>query len=309
MNRIASLVFAFLTCFCANTDAQLLNYSPEGKATKVSKESIVVTVRKASDEKVRSSAPVLSLPGIVSNLLGVGIDIVKSVLTARQAKYAASYSTTKTENGLLFLRSEGNSNSAALNIASIDIRRITDNVTASEIILSPRLEAQAGLFRLKVDSIQVLYSKAKIRQTGMKGKTLDLSITIKLDAIWKEAATTVSEIGKSDTNAAKHISLKALAYTLKSATLGESTIVIPSIRPGKPAVLEQEYLSGWYQLIPQQAIQFADGNSDWKTGWYTMTVTVKEANPYALNSKDLSDFLNSNSSDILNLLKQFLPAK
>jgi hypothetical protein len=85
------------------------------------------------------------------------------------------------------------------------------------MILVPAVEPHTGLFRFRVDSLIFPYSKAKIKKWGKYGKTIDVSIDIKLEAYWKEVVAGSSgnkKIVVSDTT----------GFTLKSGTLGESTI-------------------------------------------------------------------------------------
>jgi len=286
------LLFAFnITSF-----TQLANYTPQGSKSNISGEKIIITINKQSDQINRSPLAPLSLPDILTNFVSLGVNTVKTIISHQQEKYTAIYASNTSDNGLIYIPDPSRPKAAALNIHSIEVRRMTDDATiATEIVIKPEVEPQSGLFRLKVSELNMPFTKAKIKKAGHQGKTIDVSISIKIDAMWKESGNKSGVVDSND-------------YTIKTATLGDYNILVPGIKPGKSVVLTQNYFSGWYQLIPRDAMKFATEESGWKTGWYTVTINVKEANPFALSSKQLSDFLNPTSSDISTFLKSFIPA-
>ena len=290
----------FLLCFAvlsihSSATAQLVKYNPEGKKINITSDRLYLYVDADTGKHTMSASGPLSLPNILGSFLTGTITIVKEIVSAQQEKYSASYTATKTERSLIYLIKANNPSSAALNIASITMDRITDLYdTALHLVLVPIPEPQSGLFRLVLTQFYEPFTKAKIKKGGKRGKTLDLSIDIKFDAIWKELTS------KSDSQ----------NFTLKTGTLGESSILLSGISPGKHYTFKKEYAefqSGWFQTLPSAALTFATEATNWTTGWYTMTVTIKEANPYAYNSKQLSDFLNSTATDISSFLKQLIP--
>jgi hypothetical protein len=296
MNRLFLLLSVALVSIHPSATAQLVKYSPKGEKINITSDRLFIYVDPDTGKHTMSGAGPLSLPNIMGSFLTGTFTIMKALVSSEQEKYSASYTQAKTERGLIYLFKPGNRNTAALNISSITIDRITDIYdTALEIVLVPIPDAQSGLFRLVVTQFYEPFAKAKIKRGGKLGKTLDLSVDIKLDAIWKEPGV------KPDSQ----------NVSLKTGSLGESTVILPGISPGKRYSFKKEdaqYESGWYQTLPSTALIFATENTNWTTGWYTLTVTIKEANPYAYNSKQLSDFLNSSAGDISNFLKQFIPA-
>ncbi|HVY75897.1 MAG TPA: hypothetical protein VG890_13755, partial [Puia sp.] len=76
------------------------------------------------------------------------------------------------------------------------------------------------------------------------------------------------------------------------------------IRPIGSNVLRSQFYSGWFQMLPSSPVKNAQMKNFKGLGNYTLTITVKEANPYGITSKQLSDFLNGASPDINNLIKQ-----
>jgi len=298
MHRLSIWIALLVLFFAPNSYAQLIKYSPAGEKISVKSDQLFIYIDHNSDKSTMSGIAPLSLPNIVNSFLGSSLNIVKSLLTKEQEKFSATYSATKTEKGLIYLSKPNNPSSAMLDISSISIDRMTDSRdSALHILLVPQCEPRSGLFRFTLIELYEPFTKAKIRHAGKTGKTVDLSIDVKLDAIWKEASN--KSEGQPE------------SYELKSSTLGQSTILVPNVTPGTRCHFRKEdgrYLSGWYQTLPYGSIKYADSSSGWKTGWYTITVTIKEANPYAYTSKQLSDFLASNGVDIATFLKQFFPS-
>ena len=306
MNAIPDfIIFRLLTAvlviaFSMTTQAQVMSYGPSGNKIKSSGEQIQIIVNKPEGTK-RSGAAVISLPGVIGSVINLGLDFVKTVSASKAAKYTAIYTCVKSESELIALTNKNNLSSAVLNIDSINIFRMIVNdkrktETACDIVLVPRIQANSGLFRFKIERLYLPYSKAKIKKAGSAGKMIDLSVTIKMEAFWQDASASTP----SDT--AKKSSL------IKTAVLGESTILLTSVLPGGDFPLDgQDCYSGWFQPIPLSALKFADAENNFKVGSYSITVTVKEANPYGIKAKELSDFLSTSNPDIGTFLKQFFP--
>jgi hypothetical protein len=306
--------FTFFSLFVVHPSVgQIMNYDGKGNRVKASSEQISIIVNKKADKKTESATPSISLPGIIGSVISLGVDVVKSVISAQEAKYTATYTATKSENELMYLRNHSNESSADLNIESINIARMfvrddSAKVQAFDLELAPIVESNSGLFRFKVQRLSIPYTKAKVKKDGKGGKMINMSFTIKLDALWKEPGGST----KQDSSAhAKGSSASIVSgdnsFQIKTATLGESSILITSIYPGRDFLVDQDYYSGWFQLIPATALKYANGENKWRVGYYTLTVTVKEANPYAVDAKKLSDFFSATNPDISTLLKQLIP--
>jgi hypothetical protein len=212
---------------------------------------------------------------------------------------------------LIYLPDTSKKQFVFLNINLIDFARITGmDDTAMEIKLVPVVDANSGLFRLKVQELHFPFSKAKIKRLGRYGKTVDLNIDIKLEAIWKESAANAtggkkSNLGGSETDNTD----SSNGYSLKTATLGESSITISSITPSAnvPLLPSEPYLSAWFEPLPSTALKFMTAESDWAAGWYTITITVKEVNPFGITSKQRADFFSASSGDLSSFMKQLIP--
>ena len=300
--RIRNCLFilaAFLPAtFFEPVAAQLKSYSLDSGLIKSSTERVEIFVEPAA--VTRSAGPAISLPGVLGSFLTFGVNGVKTVLSTEQEKYTASYTGMVTGTHLM----EINTPSVFLNIEAVHITRtllfpdLTEEM-ASEIVLVPQVDFESGLFRFLIKSINMTASKAKIKRNGKWGKTLDLSLNIKLESIWQENATQSKNDSAPKTDS-------SISY--KSAVLGESTILIPGVKPNGPNAVRAQFYSGWFQMISSSAIKYAQMKNLTGIGNYTLTITVKEANPYGISSKKLSDFLNGTSPDINNLIKQILPA-
>ena len=97
-------------------------------------------------------------------------------------------------------------------------------------------------------------------------------------------------------------------YTIKTATLGDASLVLSGIRPGHPVDLHSAgFKTSWFQLPPLAAMAFANEENHYSAVYFNVSVTIKEANPYGVTAKKLADFLSSNSSDILSTIKSLLP--
>jgi hypothetical protein len=293
------LLFA-QSAILATCAAQLPNYDGFGKNHPASSEIVSISISKKEGNKSKSGSGAISLPGVIGSFINIGIDVTKLILTQQEEKYTATYNSSKSETGLVYLQEESKISSADLNIDSINIIRIISmedfsKETACDIVLIPVIDKTSGLFRLKIQRIFIPFSKAKIKKGGLNGKTIDMNITIKIDCLWKEQLTSP----KSDTS--------DLAFQIKSATLGESIITISGVHPGANFMVEDNLYSGWFQLLPVNALKFANSENKYSVGNYSITATIKEANPYAINSKKIADYFSASSSNIETFLKQFLP--
>lgn len=299
--RRSHFVSITLICVLLNSSvyAQIVNYDHLGKKFNATTEKVILLVDTVNiANKTRGATPSISLPGIVGSVFSLVIDATKTILTSQEAKYTATYSATVSEKGLI--KKKPDQSSPILNISGIHLLRITTDKngfkdTSTRLTLVPVTEGKSGLFRFKVDSLDMKYSKAKIKRWGRRGKTLDISISLKLDAIWTDA-TTPTAGHLSDTTS-----------QIKTQTLGESSILIQAVEPTNKADIDKDLYSGWFQLPPQSALKFATIDNNYSVGFYNLTVTIKEANAYGIDSKQLADFLGATSSDMSNVLKQLVP--
>lgn len=258
-------------------------------------------------ERSRSANSPIQFSGLITSTVGLGLDIYKSVVANEQQKYSANYSAALTGNNLMRITG----NKAALNIDSIHILRTVVNpdltgIVVSEIVLTPDIDPGTGLFRFQVARLNMIGSKAKIRKNGKFGKLLDLSIDIKLDAIWTEPNTSLKKdsiIGNAHSTQTNDSS-----FSYKSATLGSSSIIVTKIAPVGRNILREQFYSGWFQPLPFQAYDRAGGRNKSTVGNFTLTVNVKEINPYGLQGKIYSEILNGTSGDINALIKQLFPS-
>jgi hypothetical protein len=306
MPKIIGLFLLLGTLFTASCQAQLVSYKKDGARIRYGKETTLITVHpETRDKNFRSTATPISLPSVLPGIIGAGFSITKTLLAQQQEKYTATYNASQTGIGLVLLTDTANVQSAAINIKTIDIARVMNrDETAMQVTLRPVPEPHTGLFRFQVDTLRFHYAKAKIKKWGRYGKTIDISVDVKLEAYWKEPATGAS-------NGNKSAKTDTSGFVLKSGSLGESTILIAGITPTDQdeVYLDKPYYSGWFQTLPATALSFATVESDWKTGWYTLTVTIKEANPYGITSKQYSDFFSAASTDLSTLIKSFVPSK
>jgi hypothetical protein len=306
MPKIMGLFILLWIVFTERSHAQLISYKKDGTHVKYGKETTIITIHpEIRNTNFRSSATPLSLPTVLPGIIGAGFSIAKTLLAQQQEKYTATYNGSQTGIGLLLLTDTANIQSAGLDIKSVDIARIMDrDDTAMWVTLAPAVEPHTGLFRFKVETLRLPCSKAKIKKWGKYGKTIDLSLDIKLEAYWKEPAPASPGLNNNPHR-------DTAGFVLKSGTLGESAILIPGIAPTDQdqVFLDKPYYSGWFQTLPAAALAFANIESDWKTGWYTLTITIKEANPDGITSKQRSDFFSATSTDLSTLLKSFVPSK
>lgn len=313
--KIISLFVAALSTFLvalpASLSAQLMNYDNNGERVEAAGEKVSMIIEKKADHGNKALVGPISFSGIIGGVIGLSIDITKSILNADEQKYTGTYTATKSENQLIYFHKDGDATTADLNIQRLIVTRSFlnlkgDSVMACQFYLSTNMPDNSGLFRFKLDSLNLQFAKAKIKKVGSGGKRIDLSITIKLDALWQDGAI-------KDTTPASHatsIQTQTTAETssiMKTATLGETTIFVSSISPEGKIRIANDCYSGWYQLLPVTALKYANAENKWKVGNYVVTVTVKEANPYGLKAKDMADFFNTTGTDLGSFLKQFFP--
>ena len=283
--------------------SQVINYDQDGRKTHPVSERTIIIVHKVTDEKTRGIIGNISLPGLIGAIIPIAVNVTKQILSALEEKYTASYVASIYETGLIYDSAHSGS-SSFLNIESIDLVRIAENLdfnkdTVTKITLVPVIEPNGGFFGFKVKSLSLPFTKAKRTRRGRRGKTLDVNITIKVEAQWKEPTGNEksSDSAKGQTN-----------FQVKAATLGESSIFIPAIFPTDNTYLGQTYRSGWFQLPPATALHFAGKENHYAVVFYTLTITVKEANPYGVTAKKMAAFFSAESSDIISILKQVVPA-
>jgi len=276
---------------------QLTNYDENGKKISFFSEKDSISVTKISVEK---QSVVSLLLGAIGPAIGVGIDVARTVFEKREESYTATYSAYYTGSGFYA--------DNKFTLERIKLYRLTkrdENAkqdTASKIVLLFVANANdPGMFRLKVDNISLTNSKARIRKHGENGKTIDISINVKIDASWRDYS-----VDKDNKN--------NVLYSIKSSSLGESSIIVTGLKPGKPKVFgnDNSLYSNWFQSIPNflpNDLGTSDRASEERNrGWYTITVTIKEANPYGVSSNTLNSFLKNNGTDVSTFLKSFVPS-
>lgn len=304
-------IFASLCISLQSTSAQITSYNSKGNKISSSSENILIVVNKPA-ELARGGMPAISLPGVATNIVSVALEIGKTIASNQEAKYAASYSATTSETDLLALRNPQKPSSVFLNIDSINIiREIVSNAslaeTACDIVLVPKIQSTSGLFRFKVERLFIPYTKAKIKRFGRGGKMIDLSITIKLDALWQEPTSEkISDSSKQTKAIPSSRSPNDSSYQIKTAALGESTIFISSVIPGGNFPLERDIYSGWFQLIPNTSLKYSNPENNYKVGEYSLSITVNEVNPYESRAKDFVTLANAATPDINTAIKQIL---
>jgi hypothetical protein len=238
--------------------------------------------------------------------------LVKVALSNQEQKYSANYMGTTTGANLMLKRPYSKANTGLLNIDSIHVvRSIVQSdkteIVVSEIVLIPEIDRTTNLFRFRLARLYMKGSKAKVRKKCSKGQLLDLSIDIKLDAIWQTALSTEPTDTSRTIRSNNKLSGDS-SFTYKSATLGSSSIIITKVSPIGPNIIRDNFYSGWFQPLGSDAFKLGKTDEWIGAGNYTLTVTIKEANPYGLRPAKLSEFLNATSSDINSLIKQILPS-
>jgi hypothetical protein len=313
MKMLVFLLVFFIVNFTVidNCNAQIKNYTSNRGIIKASDEQINIVVDTSKSTRAPSGA--ISFPGVIGSVVSLGISAGKAILSAQDEKYTSTYSGTCSGEKLIVVPSPYAGNQGFLNIDSVRIIRSMifadlTNEVASEIVLVPIVQSSSGMFRFKIQRINLIASKAKIKK-NKSGQLLDLSITIKLEAIYQESSGTLKEdssahnIGNNPST-----SKDTNGFTFKTATLGESTIIVAALKPEGPAILQNDYFSNWFQPIPASAFKFANSKNKGGIGNFLISVTVKEANPSGISAKKLSDFFSATSPDINNLIKQFFPS-
>jgi hypothetical protein len=282
---------------------QLYNYSKNWPHQHpIAKEEIEIKLTaKPQDQFI---APLIL--AAIGPAVGAGIDLIKTALDKRAQSFTATYSATYTDaHQILF--------SDSLTPFYITITRKTaskfNDTTreVSKIVLSMvTSEDGIGLFQLKVDTINLTNSKARVTSNS-KAKAIDLNIDVAINVVYLDAIKAIPNSTNDSTN-------QKYSYTLKSSSLGESSITVPSISPNTKnnySDNKDNYLySDWYQLIPPPATKWPKIFKERHVPkcWLTIKVTVKEINPYGVSAQALSDFLTNNGSDISSFLKSLIPS-
>ena len=270
----------FLTsCMSMTSFAQLYNFDATGKKTKLAAEKIEISLDKTGTEK--NFAPILATA--LGSLVGIGVNAVQAHLTAKQESYATTYSSSVSDKDLIV-------DNAHLNLKKITITRKTKESNNNEFTpvstVTLGLEQDGAMFRMRPEIIKFDKSKARIRKAGKTGKTIDVNITIKVDAIWREFDND--------------------RVTLESGTLGESSITLAGISPGKEInIADYKEYTDWFKVIPPAPEKAAAETRG--RGWYSITITVKEVNPYGVTSKKRAEFFKENSDGITTLLQGLIP--
>jgi hypothetical protein len=313
------LLVASIIMTALHASAQLDNFDGDGHKTKLASEKIVVSVKKLH---VKEAAAPSFLLSNASSLVGLGIGLVKTALDKRSQSFTATYSGTLTDESLTFF------DDSTFTPFSLKVLRNTSekegetpDYSASMIALSVSKEENDGVFRFRLDSIALTRAKARITKSlHSAGKTVAINIDIKIKVLYRDEVKADTVSGKASDDStdkrAKPTEVKtATSYTLKSATLGESSITVSSIRPGSTTKdfsteTDNSFYSDWFQLIPapqqtKDAKKLTAGKR-YNRCWTTITVTVKEANPYGVEAGKISDFFSSNSSDVTSFLNALI---
>jgi hypothetical protein len=282
----SKIIMPFFLFVFNHAFSQLTNFGSDGKKLKILTEtdsSIVVTNLNLPNF-VPNAVPLVL--GAIEAGVGVGLDVTQAALTKREEGFTATYTSMYTDSSFLY--------NNQFHLDELKFYRLfttekdAKKKIASEITL--KFKPSNNLFRLKLESLLLNYSKARIKKCGKSGRTIDISIGIEINGIWTD--------------------YKGSTSSLKSATLGASSIIIPGIKPGgKEYDFSQtnsnNLYSDWYQMIPFAPEKTPESRNS--RGYYTITITIREANAAAIGSNNLVTFLNSNSSDISKFIKSFLP--
>jgi len=258
----------------------LRNFDKKGKKIRLKKEQVrLEVVPKQHHDNIVGLTPA-SPASIINGVIPLIVDITKSALAARKASYTATYSA-----------SCSGEYSGSLDGQNIRLTRsiIQKNESTAQIAIKTlfSIHEHTGMFNIQIDSLDFNYSKARIRRRKNLGKGIDISYDIKITGYW----TSYSD-PKDNTS----------PITLNSATLGESTIILFGLVPGSNQMDDLlKNNSDWFQIIPKSI----SGTPN----WYTINITVKEANPDGLSSTDASSFFQNNTSDISSFLQTILQSK
>jgi hypothetical protein len=313
------LLVASIIMTALHASAQLDNFDGNGHKTRLASEKVVVTVKKLP---VRNAAAPSFLLSNASSLVGLGIGLVKTALDKRSQSFTASYSGMLTDETLTFF------DDSTFSPFSLKVERNTGekegenpDFRAAMIALSVSKEDNDGVFRFRLDSIALTRAKARITKSlHSTGKTVDININVKIKVLYRDEVKADTVSGKASADSAdkrvRQAEVKtATSYTLKSATLGESSITVNGIHPGTTKDFSKEtdnsFYSDWFQLIP--AVQQTKDAKKLTAGkrytrcWTTITVTVKEANPYGVEAGKISDYFSNSNSEIASFLNALIP--
>ncbi len=282
--RIVILIFLCIVLNSSVSFSQLCNFDSKGSKTPLNSETIIVSVTKPTTQKNSGGGAIL---GAIGSLIGIGINAYSAHLTAKQESYAATYKGSYSGNDFM-IKSTSSSGPYFLNLKEVVITRKTDPNSkpfASEIKLA--IEDDGPLFRFKTTAITFNYSKARIKKGGSKGKTIDVNINVKVDVTWKK------------------FDEKKETFELESAVVGESSIVVPGIKPDG-VTMTAAFWSDWFKTIPAKDLPDSEVRG---TGWYTITITVSEANPYGVTSKKIAEFFKENSETVTKIITGFIPSE
>ncbi len=257
--------------------AQLKNFDKNGKVKKAKAEKIIIQIETPPTPPVNNQAAAIALAAIGTGI-DLGLNAVKTALANREASFTSQYEVKTSNNNPFY-----DTNGEKINISKVKItRQVTwkNNTTegVSEIVLS--VESKQTWFRFKTESVNIKYSKARIKKCGIYGKTIDLNIQIVMNAVW------------GDKDAKNNL-------ITQNGSLGSSSITVKGITLGTP--ITDTYYSDWYTIIPNPLNRPTDNN-------YTIDVQVQEANPYGVTAKAISDFFNSNQTQIDSFLKSLIPS-
>jgi hypothetical protein len=313
------LPVAFMMTLAAlHATAQLNNFDGNGHKTKLVSEKTVLSVKKLPQKN--AAAPSFLLSNATS-LVGLGVGLVKTVLDKRAQSFTATYSGALTDESVTFF------DDSTFAPFTLKVERYTTETEvldpdhrASMIALSVSKEENDGVFRFRLDSIALTDAKARITKSiHSKGKTVDINVLVQIKVLYRDEVKidtlSAKQTMDSTDKSARQPALKtATSYTLKSATLGASSITVGGIRPGTTkdfsGKTDNALYSDWFQMIPatqqtKDARKLTAGKR-YNRCWTTITVTVKEANPYGVQAGKISDFFSSNSSQITTLLNSLL---
>ncbi len=272
--------------------SQLTNFDADGKKTKIDAEKIVILVE--TKEESDQAAP--AFVTVLSSLIGVGTGAIQAHLSSKQESYTATYTGRISGKNFMVKNS-------ILTISGLKIIRLTktgNNAFDTSAIIKLKVIQDDPVFKFETESINITKSKARIKKGGKNGKTIDLNIDIKVDASWRKYEMEEKEEGEK-----KEKVKKIKSATLESGTLGQSSITLTGIKPGQ---IENEKISSeWFKMVPQDAANIPAETRG--RGWYTITVTVKEANPYGVTSKKIAEFFKESNEAITGFLQSLVPEK
>ncbi len=269
------VVFLWLVMPCAK--AQIRNYDAEGKSRKALYERVLISYSRPFFNPGPLSYSMLApvAVGVLNAGIGLGVDLLDKSLSRRAEKFASQYEGKLVGDD--FFSNGGGVTATSLHIARIAKLKGGDR----ELVMSHldfQVEQGANAFRFRLDSCLLTRSKAKVKKLGQLGKTVDLNIQIQIDAIWTE-----SDKAKS---------------TIKSGTLGSASLTVPNVVLGTsfPTTSLPPMYSDWIPFFPANATDIR----------YTLSVVVKEANPYGLKAKEQSAYFSTAGNGLTKLLQSLL---